>query len=282
MINLILGGQTSWGSVHEAAGGVGHAEVVSKKDHWVGRMCGCMGEKSNQVPSVLYLWCLTHTTKPPQLGLVENPGCTLCGKPASLELVLSSCQSSHANGKFIWRHDQILANWLQVWRRREGRLVITWGLRGLASSDLLKQGRALVGHQLAQEFLATAADWDMRADLRKQLKFPGEITTSTLRLDIVLWCRATKQAVFIELTVSWEERMEEARERKLVKYQALIQECQQVGWRAWTFSVEAGCREFTRQSLWSNLSRLEVRGAIRRRLVANISKQAETTSTWPN
>ena len=35
--------------------------------------------------------------------------------------------------------------------------------------------------------LATAADYDLRVDLKKQLKFPLEITISTLRLDVVLW-----------------------------------------------------------------------------------------------
>ncbi|KAK0147667.1 hypothetical protein N1851_012857 [Merluccius polli] len=36
------------------------------------------------------------------------PSCTLCGRPANLEHVLSSCRSSLADGKFWWRHDQIL------------------------------------------------------------------------------------------------------------------------------------------------------------------------------
>jgi len=35
--------------------------------------------------------------------------CMLCGKPASLEHVLSSCQASLADGKVRWSHDQILA-----------------------------------------------------------------------------------------------------------------------------------------------------------------------------
>ena len=55
----------------------------------------------------------------------------------------------------------------------------------------------------------------MRVDLKKQLKFLEEITSS----DVVLWSRATKQTVLLELTEPWEERMEETHEKKLRKYQ---------------------------------------------------------------
>lgn len=77
--------------------------------------------------------------------------------------------------------------------------------------------------------LGTAKDWEMRVDLGRQLKFPEEIAVISLRLDIVLWSQSTKQVTLIELTVPWEGRVEEAHERKLGKYQALIIESQQRG-----------------------------------------------------
>ena len=55
----------------------------------------------------------------------------------------------------------------------------------------------------------------MRADLKKQLKFPEEIAHTNLRPDIVLWSRGTKQVVLIELTVPWEERIEEAQAQEI-------------------------------------------------------------------
>ncbi len=60
----------------------------------------------------------------------------------------------------------------------------------------------------------------MRVDLGRQLKFPEEIVVTSLRPDIVLWSQATMQVALIELTVPWEERIEEAHERKLGKYQS--------------------------------------------------------------
>ena len=53
----------------------------------------------------------------------------------------------------------------------------------------------------------------MRVDLGRQLKFPEEIAITSLRPDIVLWSQSTKQVALIELTVPWEERIEEVHER---------------------------------------------------------------------
>ena len=114
----------------------------------------------------------------------------------------------------------------------------------------------------------------MRANLRKQLKFPEEITHTSLRPDIILWSQGTKQVVLIELTVPWKERMEEAHELKLNKYQALIFASQQNVWKAWNLPVEVGCRGFAGQSLWRALGPLRIEGPARKRLVANITKQA--------
>ena len=55
--------------------------------------------------------------------------------------------------------------------------------------------------------------------------------------------------VLIELMMSREERMEVAYERKLKKYQALLLESQQSGWKAWNLPVEVGCSGFAGWSL---------------------------------
>lgn len=56
----------------------------------------------------------------------------------------------------------------------------------------------------------------------------------------------TKQVVLLELTVPWEECLDE---RKLSKYVGLVRDCQQAGWRTNYFPVKVGCRGFTGQSL---------------------------------
>ena len=62
--------------------------------------------------------------------------------------------------------------------------------------------------------LVAARDWKLLVDLKGQLKFPPDVATTTLRPDVLLLSRATKRVVLIELTVPWEERIEEAHERK--------------------------------------------------------------------
>lgn len=123
-----------------------------------------------------------------------------------------------------------------------------------------------------------AKDWEMRVDLGRQLKFPEEIAVTSLRPDIMLWSQTSKQVALIELRVPWEERIEEAHERKLGKYQSLIFESQQRGWRAWNLPVEVGCRGFPGLSLWRALGMLGVRGATCKNLGNNMLKQAEMAS----
>lgn len=82
-------------------------------------------------------------------------------------------------------------------------------------------------------------------DLEKQLKFPSHIVVTTLRTDIILVSDSIKQVVLLELTVPWEE----AFERKLSKYEGLISDCRQAGWRARCIPVEVGCRGFAARSL---------------------------------
>lgn len=82
-----------------------------------------------------------------------------------------------------------------------------------------------------------AKDWEMRVNLRRQLKF----AVIKLQPDILLWSWITKQVALIELTVSVEVRIKDAHERKLSKYQSLIfgnQKMERLG------PVEVGCKGF--------------------------------------
>ena len=62
--------------------------------------------------------------------------------------------------------------------------------------------------------LCIADDWQMEADLNKQLKFPEVIAITNKRPDIVLWSVKSRSLVIVELTVPWEDRMETSNELK--------------------------------------------------------------------
>ena len=81
--------------------------------------------------------------------------------------------------------------------------------------------------------IATAKDWQMAADMNRQLKFPDEIVATTSRPDIVVWSTGSKQVGMLELTVPWEEKMEDSYKRKRLEYQQLVEECQENGWKTW-------------------------------------------------
>ena len=66
------------------------------------------------------------------------------------------------------------------------------------------------------------------------------LVCTTLRPDIVMWSTSTKQLVMIELAVPWEERIEDAYERKKANYQELVEESKAKGWKVWCFPVEGG------------------------------------------
>ena len=120
----------------------------------------------------------------------------------------------------------------------------------------------------------------MLVDLHRRLKFPSEIAETTLRPDIVIWSKKTKQVVLVELTVPWEERMEEAHEKKKAKYQPLLEDCQDRGWRTWNLPVEVGCRGFVGQSLWRCLGTLGIKGKSRGTATSGIGEEAEAASRW--
>lgn len=73
--------------------------------------------------------------------------------------------------------------------------------------------------------LSSARDWQLRADVEREFKFPEQIITSSLRPNLIIWSILSRQVVMIELLVPWEVNMEEAFERKLGKYQELKEKC---------------------------------------------------------
>lgn len=132
-----------------------------------------------------------------------------------------------------------------------------------SSSTLLEQKRgrrvAALGGE-SRGLLGTARDWQMRAVMKTRMQFSTEEASTNKRLDVVIWSPSSRQVIIVELTVPWEERMEDAYERKMGKYQELVADCQERGWRVWCFPVEVGTRGFVGQSLWRALRVIGVIG----------------------
>ena len=158
-------------------------------------------------------------------GKAESPNCTLCGKPGNLEHILSSCSKAFADGRYRWHHDTGLREIAYV---IDSAMKSKRGAKNKSSKfiSFVKAGEKIVkkNHQPVG-LLYKATDWKMIVDLEKQLQFPQDIVETRLRPDMVLLSPFTKQLVLIELTVPWEERIEEAHERKRLKCELLVEQC---------------------------------------------------------
>ena len=217
-------------------------------------------------PSNLCLWKVT-----------DSPNCKLCEKPAHLKHVLSSCQVALTSGRYKWRHDKVLSE------IAHHLAIAVKSKRANHESEpvfinFTKQGSIPKTKQIG--LLPTAKDWELLVDLKTQLKFPQEIAATIKRPDIVLWSKATKQVVLIELTVPWEERIEEAYQRKMLSYDELVHDCRTNGWKTWCLPIEVGCRGFAAQSLWRCLKLLGIVGKQRKDLIKSAENAAEAASRW--
>lgn len=71
---------------------------------------------------------------------------------------------------------------------------------------------------------------------------------TSLQLDMLILSEMSKQLAMIELTVPWEDHIEEVNERKRAKFHELVEECRRQGWWAYNEPIKVGCRGL----LWEN------------------------------
>jgi len=162
--------------------------------------------------------------------LSEDPSCPLCKQRGTLQHVLTACSTtlslslSLSQGRYRWRHDQVLrvlADILEKERRQERQMKT----KGLGFINFVKPGQKAKGVQKTG-LLQEARHWEMKVDLQHKLVFPDVVQTS-LRPDIVIWSTIPKMMILVELTVPWEEKTDEANERKRSKYQELADFCRE-------------------------------------------------------
>ena len=79
---------------------------------------------------------------------------------------------------------------------------------GLKFVNFVKEGET--GPRAGVEgngLLGTATVWKMRVVLKQKMEFPSGIAITNTRPDIVISSAKTRQAVLLELTVPWEDRI---------------------------------------------------------------------------
>ena len=208
----------------------------------------------------------------------EPDDCQLCGECASLSHILSGCKVALAQGRYRWRHDQVL---------KEIAACVD-GKRKAANQDLQKIVKDIKfvrpGEKGKKEettpgsYLDGASDWTLSVDLNERLKFPSKVAETSLRPDMLLMSEKSKRVGIVELTVPSEERVELSGELKREKYQGLKQEGERKGWRVRIWTVEVGCRGFPAASMAAFLKDMGIGGGERSRNLKRIGEAAERCS----
>ena len=93
-----------------------------------------------------------------------------------------------------------------------------------------------------------------------------------------MFSTAKKLLIMVELTVPRESRIDEAYERKKLKYSDLCDNCREKGWSVWCYHVEVGCRGFVGTSTIRALRQIGLTGKEKTKAVNEISEVAEMAS----
>ena len=211
-------------------------------------------------------------------GKGDTPVCQLCGGKGSLQHLLSGCTRSLSEGRYRWRHDQVLKVIAEVVseaiksnRFSPGRHKVIF-VRVGSSKQLQTKNKVTL--------LSSAPDWQLLVDLERQTKFPVHIVGTNLWPDIVMFSNSTKKVIMWELSVPWEENMESMHKRKIAKYEPLVEHRQVNGWQAICQAVEVGCWRFNAMSMSKALTSIGISGEVKRKTLKNITSAAERAMNW--
>ena len=110
--------------------------------------------------------------------------------------------------------------------------------------------------------------------------FPQKIAITNLRPDIVVHSVKARTVLIIELTVPWEENIDEAYERKQLRYDELKETCIKAGWNTRCFPVEVGVRGFPAKSINKLFSTIGICGKEKKLAIKQLAEAAERGSNW--
>ena len=130
--------------------------------------------------------------------LVTEQSCDLCGTiNASLQHVLSGCKTALTQGWLRWRHDQVLRKLAEVLEKSRQDENNQSPSESQCRIHFLRQGKPAMHttKRPTAKLLTPGAVWKMEVDLGRQLQFPQEICSTTLRPDVVLWSAAVRSAM---------------------------------------------------------------------------------------
>ena len=193
-------------------------------------------------------------------GVSEDDKCK-CGQYGSLRHTLSNCELGLKGGRYTWRHDQVLRVISKALEEKINRI----NAGKLPQKEVLKEVKFHSEGRRCPKTVGSGmvkvrdkrwdGKWQIASDLDELLVFP--IVATLQRPDIVIWNEERKIVHLLELTVPWESNMYAAEERKELRYENLLIECEEQGWSASHSHLGVGARGYVDRKLL-NLFRREM------------------------
>ena len=206
--------------------------------------------------------------------------CLLCGEESNLNHVLANCKVALSQGRYRWRHDQVLR---EIARLTEEK-VVNCQSNPQTQKKLINFVKTGTKTKVAQNktrpvsYFDGAEDWKLQVDLKKHVKIPSIITQTNLRPDLVVMSEKKKMLGLMELTVPYEDRIEISGEIKKAKYKEIVEAGERKGWKVMLWTVEVGCRGFPASSLGNYLRDIGLSGAERIKQLKRIGEIAQSAS----
>ena len=194
--------------------------------------------------------------------------------------ILSACKQALAQGRYTWRHNNVLRELANAVESRR-KIAVEKKVSKRKWISYTKEGVKPVlqkSEQSSVSYFDSAVDWELLVDLEKKLKIPQFIAETTKRPDLIIYSKATKCIGMVELTVPYEDRMEVANELKRSKYEELRQACERNNWKTRIWPVEVGARGFVGFTAAQVLKELGITGRKRTDCIKKMSSEAERCS----
>ena len=220
-----------------------------------------MGATFNTLPS------LTNLVR---WNLSNDASCKLCGsKVCTIPHILSGCDFARNNGRYTFRHDSVLLEFLKEIQnlidRKKSKKIPSKGIAFVPAGQKPKARREHHG------LIDKAKDWTLITDIGDStLIFPTSIAITLERPDIVIYSEKTKTVIMIENTSGCEENFPGAHSGKVERYQNLMEEIEENGWRGYLFAVEVGARGYCAKSVPYCLKSLEVSPSAARKITKSL------------
>ena len=216
-------------------------------------------------------------------GTVEDSRCALCGEVQMLRHVLSSCKYALAQGRCTWQHNQVLQILVEAMESACSKANARESVPQRRMYFLQEGASQYVRGKCKtprRDLLENANDWMTAADIGGMKHYPQVIQESGQRPDAIMASKKTDTIILAELTVPWEDRMEQNNVLKENRYSELTMDLIDKGYRVHFFAIEVGARELVGRSSYTFLREIVLPGRERNKLMERMSKAAKTASHW--